>query len=137
MASGAGAAAAVAVFAIMVLSSLGHPRTGPLCSDCGSMCTANCTGEVATSCRSYCENPLAARQSCERQVLQACTVSFCCYGNCTRDCNLEAHNACQSVHDTTIDCQSCTGGIFQSCFPACNSNCNSTCVNKEHGCLRT
>ncbi|CAD6272665.1 unnamed protein product [Miscanthus lutarioriparius] len=135
MASGAAAAVAAAVgfFAIMVLSSLGHTETGPLCSDCGLLCTMKCITEIATTCRSYCENPLAARQSCERQVFQACTVTSCCYGNCSRDCILEANNGCQFVHDTTINCQSCRGGILQSCVPACYSNCNSTCVKKEDG----
>ncbi|KXG21458.1 uncharacterized protein LOC110430620 [Sorghum bicolor] len=136
MAFGAAAAAyaaAVAVFAIMVLSSLGHPETGPLCSDCGLLCTMNCTTEIATKCRSYCENPSAGRQYCQRQVFQACTLSFCCNGNCSRDCDLEAQNGCH-VHDTTIDCQSCRGGVLQYCIPTCNSNCNSTCVKKDHGC---
>ncbi|KAG0517210.1 hypothetical protein BDA96_09G069000 [Sorghum bicolor] len=130
MASGAAATAAVAVFAILVLSSLGRPETGPLCSDCALLCTVNCTTQIDTTCRSYCENPLAARQSCEKQVFQACTVSSCCNGNCSRDCISVAKDACQFVHDNSIDCESCRGGILQSCPLACNSDCNSTCVKK-------
>ncbi|PWZ10147.1 hypothetical protein Zm00014a_032311 [Zea mays] len=136
-AAGAGAAVAVAVLAILVLSSMGHPNKGPLCSECGSLCNTNCTAEAAnsTTCRSYCDNdPTAAREDCERQVLQGCQAAYCSYGTCSRDCNLEAQNACLSIPDDYTDCQACKQGMFQSCFPTCQSNCNSTCVKKEHGC---
>ncbi|EMS62310.1 hypothetical protein TRIUR3_02417 [Triticum urartu] len=43
MAAGGASLLAAAVFSMLVMSSLGHPR--PLCSDCDPQCRANCTAE--------------------------------------------------------------------------------------------
>ncbi|XP_062201514.1 uncharacterized protein LOC133904053 [Phragmites australis] len=136
MASGAAAlnaAAAVAVFAVLVMSSQGHPKTGPLCSDCVSLCSTNCTAYIASSCREQCDTPSGC-QDCKNQVLWGCQ-DCCSKGTCSCDCNSTIVNACRlACSPRYASCQSCRSGITQTCYSTCNSDCNNNCVKKDHGC---
>ncbi|CAO2144585.1 unnamed protein product [Urochloa humidicola] len=159
MASGAAglraAAAIAAVFAVLVMSSQGHPRTKPLCSDCQSLCNTNCTAFVAEACNSSCSLPPGQCEGCESSVLKACcqsfcsssndtsTVSSCCPsacisgGNCT-SCSCEfcsaavVQNSCSvpcSMHASDMmRCNACKAGAGQYCNESCMSACNDNCV---------
>ncbi|KAM3198625.1 hypothetical protein ACQJBY_073662 [Aegilops geniculata] len=131
-AGGASFLAAVVVFSMLIMSSLGDPK--PLCSDCGTLCSTNCTAEASTSCNASgnCYNP---RADCQKQVFEGCTRDgFCCSsdGTCTCDCNTVAQERCSSVTDGSVRCDSCKRGMFDQCYPACVSNCNTKC--KKKGC---
>ncbi|CAL4980356.1 unnamed protein product [Urochloa decumbens] len=155
-AAGLRAAAAIAVFAVLVMSSQGHPRTKPLCSDCPTLCGANCSAEVAKECNSTCSINVAQCEACKSQVIQACcqsfcsssndtsTVSSCCpsaciSGNCTacscNTCTTAVDNSCAfpcTMHASDIlRCQSCQQGVGQQCSISCLSACNANCVDKD------
>ncbi|KAI4974088.1 hypothetical protein ZWY2020_042172 [Hordeum vulgare] len=110
-AGGACLLAALAVFSMLIMSSVGNPK--PLCSDCGTLCSTNCTAEAKTSCSGYCD--YSPREGCERQVFERCTRDgTCCTSNgtCTCDCNTVAQNSCTGDTDTYTDCQACTQRLF-------------------------
>ncbi|XP_062201449.1 uncharacterized protein LOC133903967 [Phragmites australis] len=153
MASGAAAAfkaaAVVSVFAVLALSSHGHPKTGPLCSQCASQCNTNCTASAAANCNSYCSAPSGC-QSCIDQVLQGCqnccnnstSSSDCCGNGCAGDCvtcgcdcnsivGIRCAPACKPNY---LACQACKNAVGQQCHTSCNSACNDNCVKKDHGC---
>ncbi|KAM3198620.1 hypothetical protein ACQJBY_073657 [Aegilops geniculata] len=134
MAAGGASLLVAAVFSMLVMSSLGHPR--PLCSDCDPQCRANCTAEVKTSCSSYCSSGGGGPQEgCRRNILQQCTANgICCSSNgtCTCDCNTVAESGCKGVPNAIQLCDSCKHGIFDQCFPTCNKDCNNNC--KKKGC---
>ncbi|EMS62313.1 hypothetical protein TRIUR3_02423 [Triticum urartu] len=130
-AGGASFHAAVAVFSMLIMSSLGNPR--PLCSDCGTLCSTKCNEEARNSCSGTCYNP---REGCERQILDQCKAEgTCCSSNstsCTCDCNTIAQERCSSLTDNYTDCQACTNSIFNQCNTTCNNDCNNNC--KKKGC---
>ncbi|KAG2562946.1 hypothetical protein PVAP13_8KG305100 [Panicum virgatum] len=142
-------AVAVAVFTVLVMSSQGHPRKKPLCSDCGSLCNANCTAMVTETCRNECNFQFACDQ-CKSQVRQACCQNFCSSSNgtsiysccpngcvdsdcatCSCDyCDTGVENSCTSPCSDRY-CRLCTWGIEQQCLPSCISDCNNNCVKKD------
>ncbi|CAL4992180.1 unnamed protein product [Urochloa decumbens] len=155
-AAGLRAAAAIAVFTVLVMSSQGHPRTKPLCSDCPSLCGANCSAVVAAECNSTCSPRVAECDSCKSQVLQGCcqnfcsnsndtsTISTCCpsdciSGNCVacscETCTTAVQNSCAwpcGWHASDISrCQSCEQGVGQQCYTSCIGACNDHCVKKD------
>ncbi|OEL20240.1 hypothetical protein BAE44_0018741 [Dichanthelium oligosanthes] len=155
-AAGLKAAAAVAVFAVLVMSSQGHhPKRWPLCSDCQSQCSTNCSATVAAECSSDCSPPQASCDSCKSQVLQGCCQDFCksssgtgsnsccpndCIGgscvtcscdNCTTTVQNNCAPACNLHEDDQLRCQACRNGAAQQCFPSCLSACNDHCVKKD------
>ncbi|CAL4992177.1 unnamed protein product [Urochloa decumbens] len=145
-AAGLRAAAAIAVFTVLVMSSQGHPRTKPLCSDCSSLCNTNCTAEIAEKCINECSFQGACDQ-CESQVLQSCCQNFCsssdgtssfsCCPNGTSsvtcncgNCNSAAQSSCTSPC-SELSCMSCQFGIGQQCRDSCMSACKENCVNYD------
>ncbi|KAF7034147.1 hypothetical protein CFC21_045198 [Triticum aestivum] len=129
-AGGASFLAAVVVFSMLIMSSLGNPR--PLCSDCGTLCSTKCNEEANTRCSSNCYNP---QEECQRQVSEECIRDgTCCssYGTCTCDCNTIAQERCSNLTDNYTDCQACTNSIFNQCNTPCNNDCNNNC--KKKGC---
>ncbi|CAL4987142.1 unnamed protein product [Urochloa decumbens] len=133
------AAAAIAVFAVLVMSSQGHPRTKPLCSDCPSLCGANCSAVVAAECNSTCSPRVAECDSCKSQVLRGCCQSFCSNSNdtstistcCPSDC-ISGNCAACSWHASDISrCQACQQGVGQQCYTSCIGACNDHCVKKD------
>ncbi|CAL4983776.1 unnamed protein product [Urochloa decumbens] len=150
-AAGLKAAAAFAVFAVLVVSSQGHPRTKPLCSDCQSLCDANCTAMVIASCTEEC-NFQAGCDSCKSQVLQFCcqsfcsssndtsTVSSCCPSDCISgscvscscdNCDTAAQNSCRSAC-SDLRCRACQNAVGQQCnISGCVADCNDHCVKKD------
>nr|CAB3497081.1 unnamed protein product [Digitaria exilis] len=118
MASSGGAAAlnamaAIAIFAVLVMSSQGHPKK-PLCSDCPELCRANCSAQLSAAlpaeCVSSCDQtPPPQCAVCKSQLLQEC--QDCC-GNATRT------GAC------------CTGGcVGDGCGDTCGCDCSSYAGN--------
>ncbi|KAG2562944.1 hypothetical protein PVAP13_8KG268400 [Panicum virgatum] len=144
---------AVAVFAMLVMSSQGHPKK-PLCSDCLSLCNANCTPVVDARCSYDCSPPVAQCDSCKSQILPQCCLDFCsgsngnssysccpddCIsGNCTTcscdNCITAVQTSCAfpcSMHASDIlRCQNCRSGAAQQCYTPCMSACNDHCVKK-------
>ncbi|PUZ45352.1 hypothetical protein GQ55_8G215900 [Panicum hallii var. hallii] len=154
-AAGLKAATAVAIFAVLVMSSQGHPRTKPLCSDCPSLCNTNCSAVIAATCNSTCSPPVAECDRCKSQVLQGCCQDFCssshgtssysccpsdCIGgNCTTcscdSCNAALQDRCTfacSMHASDLArCEGCKNGVGQQCYSPCISACNDHCVKKD------
>ncbi|CAL4980357.1 unnamed protein product [Urochloa decumbens] len=144
-AAGLRAAAAVAVFAVLVMSSQGHPRKKPLCSDCPSLCNTNCTAEIAQKCINECSFQYGCDQ-CRSQVLQSCCRNFCSNSNgtsslsccpngtssvtCCDNCDSVVINNCASPC-SDLSCMACQNGIGQQCRESCMSACNGNCVNKD------
>ena len=146
-ATGLMAAAALAVFAVLVMSSQGLPRKKPLCSDCSSLCNTSCTAIAAANCSSYCST--FPWEQCKSQVLQACCQSVCssstgtsnisccpsdCMGGdcqtCSCDnCNTAVQNVCSDA--SNLRCQSSQNGIGQDCLSPCISDCNDHCTKKD------
>ncbi|KAF8700101.1 hypothetical protein HU200_034464 [Digitaria exilis] len=140
------AVAAVAIFAVLVMSSQGHPKKS-LCSDCPSLCSANCTAVIAEKCSNECSYQYDCDQ-CKAQVLQSCCKSFCshfsdgtgsfsCCPNGTSSvtcsceyCDSPVQNSCTSAC-SPLTCMACTDGIGQQCIPPCMSDCNDHCVKKD------
>ena len=145
------AAATVAVFALLAMSSHGHPKTGPLCRDCSSQCDTNCSAIVAANCSSYC-NPPPGCDGCKTLVLQMCqdccnsngtsTLSCCkndCIGDCgtcgCTSCDIAVQNSCMFACKPNYSaCYACTNAVRQQCLTSCNSDCNDNCVKKEKDC---
>ncbi|OEL19906.1 hypothetical protein BAE44_0019076 [Dichanthelium oligosanthes] len=156
MASGAAAlkaAAAVAVFAMLVMSSQGHPKTGPLCSDCASQCSTNCSAITAANCSSACSGNYPPEcYSCLDRVYNAyencCsndTINSglsCCDNGCFGDCitcgpcdvngllTVRCMGVCQLDNSA---CQACKDAATKQCNTDCNSACSKICVKKDKG----
>ncbi|CAO2142189.1 unnamed protein product [Urochloa humidicola] len=152
-AAGLRATAAIAVSALLVMSSQGHPRSKPLCSDCPSLCNTNCSAFVAKECNSTCTPNMAECDRCKSLVLQGCcqsfcstsndtsTISSCCpsdciSGNCTacscETCTTAVQNSCSwpcSWHASDmLRCEGCQRGAGEQCCTSCISACNDNCV---------
>ncbi|KAI5003989.1 hypothetical protein ZWY2020_031232 [Hordeum vulgare] len=122
-AGGASLVAAVAVFSMLIMSSLGQPR--PSCNDCMAPCNAECNEKMKIFCGSACSG--GARESCRRAVLAQCTArGTCCSSNgtCTCDCMTVAGKSCMEIGGfNPIGCHSCQHGIAVECYPICYNNC--------------
>ncbi|CAL4992198.1 unnamed protein product [Urochloa decumbens] len=133
MASGASglqaaAAAAIAVFAALVMSSQGHPRTKPLCSDCPSLCVAtpNCTAFVAEACNSSCSLPPGQCEGCEASALKACCQSFCSNSNDTSTVSSCCPSDCITISGSSSNCTSCSCGFCSAA--AVQNSCSWPCT---------
>ncbi|TVU46550.1 hypothetical protein EJB05_06091, partial [Eragrostis curvula] len=157
-AAGLRAAADVVVLAMLVLSSQGHPTKKPLCSDCPSLCSTNCSAFIDAASNGTCSPPIEPCNSCKSQVLRGCCQDFCSSGNetnsisscCPSDCisgdfaTCSCDNCKTKVEQTCgwaacgmhasdrMRCDNCKMGAAQACFPSCNSACNDNCVKKKH-----
>ncbi|KAG2558493.1 hypothetical protein PVAP13_8NG270200 [Panicum virgatum] len=154
-AAGLKATAAIAVFAMLVMSSQGHPRTKVLCSNCPLLCGTNCSAVVEANCNSTCSPPVAECDRCKSQVLQGCCQNFCSSSNgnssyscCPNDCISGSCTTCScdncittvqtncafpcSMHASDIlRCEACRNGVGQQCYTSCISACNDHCVKKD------
>ncbi|RCV38779.1 hypothetical protein SETIT_8G169400v2 [Setaria italica] len=155
-AAGFRAAAAIAVLAVLVMSSQGHPSKKPLCSDCPSLCNTNCSAVVAAACAVDCSPPVGQCEGCKSQVLRGCcqsfcsssndtsTVSSCCpsdcisgdCGTCSCDnCSAAVQNNCAwpcSMHASDMmRCNACRYGAAEQCATSCISACDDHCVKKD------
>ena len=148
-AAGLRATVVIAIFAVLVMSSLGHPRNKPLCSDCSSLCNTNCAAMVMANCSNECNYQFSCQQ-CQSQVRQACCKNFCsssdgtssyscCPNNCVDgdcstcncdNCNAAIQNSCISACSDRY-CRACQFGISQQCMSSCLTDCNDHCVKKD------
>ncbi|CAN6217379.1 unnamed protein product [Urochloa humidicola] len=150
MASGSAAlkvaAAAVAVFAILVMSSQGNPRMGPPCSSCASQCNTTCGFITAQNCSRACDYPpeciscldgvASAHDNCCSNATIYSTIS-CCDNGCVGDCvtcspcdlngllTVRCLDVCQLNNSA---CQACKDAVSQQCNTGCNKDCSKTCV---------
>jgi hypothetical protein len=144
------AVAAVAVFAMLVMSCRGHPKTGPLCSDCASLCYTNCSAVAAAECGSDCNTPPGC-DGCKTTVVQYCqdccnsngtSTYSCCDNGCIGDCGTCGCTSCDVVlikcrsacNPNYSGCQACSDAVRHQCETSCNTACNENCVKKENDC---
>ncbi|KAF8700102.1 hypothetical protein HU200_034465 [Digitaria exilis] len=118
---------AIAVLAMLFMSSQGHPRTKPLCSDCQPQCNTNCTAIAAVGqacCQKFCGGSDG-------------TSSFSCCPNgtssvtCSCDsCKSDIQNSCTSPC-SDLRCMACRDGFGKQCNQSCLDDCNNNCVKKN------
>ncbi|KQK10676.1 hypothetical protein BRADI_2g55510v3 [Brachypodium distachyon] len=123
----------IAVFAILVMPSLGHKRKGPLCSDCKPLCDKNCSAIVDANCGGICNTDSRCPDCMARYRQEHC--SECCnHGTCSCDsCNYGGAciPECRSFAGVCEQCKTAVGG---KCNTDCNNTCNDNCVKKGKGC---
>jgi hypothetical protein len=144
------AAATVAVFAVLVISSQGNPRTGPPCSSCGSQCNSTCGTVTATNCSSACGYPPECYNCLDRVYngYESCCgnatinsgVSCCdngCLGDCYEKCGPCDVNGLMTVRCRDVcklnstACEACEETVSRQCNASCNKDCSKTCVKKD------
>ena len=145
------AAAFVAVFAMLVMSSQGNPRTGPLCSNCASQCSTQCGTITATNCSSACGYPPECyscldrvyngyEDCCSNATINS-SLSSCdngCFGDCVTcaPCDVNGLMTVRCMDVCKLNktaCQACEDTVSQQCNASCNKDCSKTCVKKSNG----
>ncbi|CAL5081041.1 unnamed protein product [Urochloa decumbens] len=155
MASGAAAlkaAAAIAVFSMLVMSSQGDPKTGPPCSYCEFQCNITSGTVAATNCSSACSyNPecytclhlaITAYGECFSNETIYNSVSCCangCYGSYMTcgpcDFRTVLRACCMDVCNfNNSTCETCKDAVPSStCNTDCSRDCSKTCVKNDKG----
>ncbi|CAN6217380.1 unnamed protein product [Urochloa humidicola] len=155
MASGAAAlkaaAATVAIFAMLVMSSQGDPRTWPPCSYCGFQCNITCGTVAATNCSSVCSYTpecytclhlaWTGYGECFSNETIYNSVSCCdngCYGNYMTcgPCDIKSVIRARCVDVCNFDnsaCETCKDAVSQQCNTACSRDCSKTCLKNDKG----
>ncbi|RCV38781.1 hypothetical protein SETIT_8G169600v2 [Setaria italica] len=117
------AAVAVAVLAVLLMSSQGHPRK----KDCASQCYNNCTA-IAAVLQACCQNVCSSNGA--TSSLSCCpngTSSVTC--NCD-NCNIAVQNVCATTC-SNLRCEACKDRITKECNESCIGACNDHCVKKD------
>ncbi|KAI4976450.1 hypothetical protein ZWY2020_050057 [Hordeum vulgare] len=119
MAAGGASLFIFAVISMLVMSSLGDPM--PLCSDCETLCRANCTVEAQANCAKYCNGTHATTGECK-----GCTGAYFqqqCNPNCRKNCS----NSCKKVVPLRPLCSDCHTVCSSKCDEDLETSCTESC----------